>query len=184
MGYDVDEKLAKLNERKRRLFDNIAIIEKETVGDDIERNKFYDEYRDKLDLWYRTKDDCNNIFLDIEFIEEIATKLVAWINVANDNYNMNTFFSKLGLKQDKIEDLKLRSSYFKDCYELALFTQEAKLVSDGLKRNSNINAKQAQFILMNVHNMAYKEDNSNSKNKDSAETIKNLTDMFAGKGII
>lgn len=180
IGYEVEEKLAKLNEKKKRLLDGIAVIEKETVGD-AQRDKFYQEYKEKLDLWYRTKNDCKNIFEDIEFIDEIATKLVAWINVPNDNYNINTFFSKLGLKTSKIDDMKVKSEYFKDCYELALFTQEAKLVSDGLKRSSNINAKQAQFILMNVHNMAYKEDNSNAKEKDSAQTITNLTKMFASK---
>ncbi len=132
MGYEVEEKLAKHSDKKKRLLDGIAVIEKETVGD-AQRDKFYQEYKEKLDIWYRTKNDCKNIFEDIEFINEIAIKIVAWINVPNDNYNINTFFSNLCLNTSKIDELKVKSEYFKYCYEVALFAQEAKLVSDGLK---------------------------------------------------
>ena len=171
MVFDIDGKLRKEKDIKD-LRNSDAFVQ---IIDDKERMRKYDEIKNKLQEYYRLVKENKNLIFEGEFCNKLAVDLIEWIT-SEGNYYIKEFFSSKYINDNKLKKMLESNEYLRECYNLAIDIQESKLVVGGLKKNSNINLKQAQFILQNVHKMVYKEEpekDVDSVLRDKAKSIAN-----------
>lgn len=171
-GFDIDGKLL-----EQESIDNSREIVFEPLIDTSSRDLVYNEKFDKLKKFYDLKDKNLDIINSEEFANSLGVELVNWIE-SSENLYIKDFFTKKYLNTAKIEKLKSLSSFFKECYDLAMDIQESRLVVGGLNKNSGYNIKQVQFLLERFHNMNIKEpkeeDIDEIVEKKAAEYIKTM----------
>jgi hypothetical protein len=171
-GFDIDGKLL-----EQESIDNSREIVFEPLIDTSSRDLVYNEKFDKLKKFYDLKDKNLDIINSEEFANSLGVELVNWIE-SSENLYIKDFFTKKYLNTAKIEKLKSISSFFKECYDLAMDIQESRLVVGGLNKNSGYNIKQVQFLLERFHNMSIKEpkeeDIDEIVEKKAAEYIKTM----------
>jgi hypothetical protein len=171
-GFDIDGKLL-----EQESIDNSREIVFEPLIDTSSRDLVYNEKFDKLKKFYDLKDKNLDIINSEEFANSLGVELVNWIE-SSENLYIKDFFTKKYLNTAKIEKLKSISSFFKECYDLAMDIQESRLVIGGLNKNSGYNIKQVQFLLERFHNMNIKEpkeeDIDEIVEKKAAEYIKTM----------
>jgi hypothetical protein len=171
-GFDIDGKLL-----EQESIDNSREIVFEPLIDTSSRDLVYNEKFDKLKKFYDLKDKNLDIINSEEFANSLGVELVNWIE-SSENLYIKDFFTKKYLNTAKIEKLKSISSFFKECYDLAMDIQESRLVVGGLNKNSGYNIKQVQFLLERFHNMNIKEpkeeDIDEIVEKKAAEYIKTM----------
>lgn len=171
-GFDIDGKLLE----QENIESNREIVF-EPLIDTSSRDLVYNEKFDKLKRFYDLKDKNLDIINSEEFANSLGVELVNWIE-SPDNLYIKDFFTKKYLNTAKIEKLKSVSSFFKECYDLAMDIQESRLVVGGLNKNSGYNIKQVQFLLERFHNMSIKEpkeeDIDEIVEKKAAEYIKSM----------
>lgn len=171
-GFDIDGKLLE----QENIECNREIIF-EPLIDTSSRDLVYNEKFDKLKRFYDLKDKNLDIINSEEFANSLGVELVNWIE-SPENLYIKDFFTKKYLNTAKIEKLKSVSSFFKECYDLAMDIQESRLVVGGLNKNSGYNIKQVQFLLERFHNMSIKEpkeeDIDEIVEKKAAEYIKTM----------
>lgn len=171
-GFNLEGKLAEQEQIK-----NGRELVFEPLVDIKNRELVYNEKLDRLKKFYSLQDENSNIINSEEFASNLGVELVNWVENEKNLY-IKDFFTKKYLNTAKIEKLKSVSSFFKDCYDLAMDIQESRLVVGGLSKNSGYNIKQVQFLLERFHDMRIKEQKEEDVNevveKKAAEYIKSM----------
>jgi hypothetical protein len=171
-GFNLEGKLAEQEQIK-----NGRELVFEPLVDIKNRELVYNEKLERLKKFYSLQDENSNIINSEEFASNLGVELVNWIE-NEENLYIKDFFTKKYLNTAKIEKLKSVSSFFKDCYDLAMDIQESRLVVGGLSKNSGYNIKQVQFLLERFHDMRIKEQKEEDVNevveKKAAEYIKSM----------
>lgn len=171
-GFNLEGKLAEQEQIK-----NGRELVFEPLVDIKNRELVYNEKLERLKKFYSLQDENSNIINSEEFASNLGVELVNWVE-NEENLYIKDFFTKKYLNTAKIEKLKSVSSFFKDCYDLAMDIQESRLVVGGLSKNSGYNIKQVQFLLERFHDMRIKEQKEEDVNevveKKAAEYIKSM----------